>query len=395
MNKKIKILFYPITLLGIIIMMIYFTFWNIFWAMLFQNQSKTSFSEASVKNTGELSTAYFAGGCFWCMEWIFEAQEGVSAAISGYMWGSDETANYKDVSSGKTWHREWVKIEYYPEIISYETLVELYWTQIDPTDPDGQFADRGFHYTTAIYYWDENEKNIAENSKQNLQNSWKFEKEIVTKILPAWEFYPAEEYHQDYYKKSAFRYNLYKKWSGREDFIDKNWKDELQDLTLTLSSKEREQATKSPWEILEATYSDSALRKRLTPLQYKVTQEGGTERAFDNEYWDNKRDGIYVDIIDGTPLFSSEDKYDSGTGWPSFVKPISPEVVTKHEDRKLFSVRTEIKSASSSAHLGHVFPDGPKERGWLRYCMNSAALRFIPLEDLEAEGYGEYVEMFE
>jgi len=326
--------------------------------------------------TWETKTAYFAGWCFWCMEWIFESQNWVSAAISWYIGWSEDAANYKEVSSWVTQHREGVRVLYNPNIVSYETLVELFWTQIDPVDAGGQFADRGFQYTTAIYYNDEKEKNIAESSKQALIDSWKFDKEIATKILQATEFFDAEEYHQDYYKKSALRYNLYKKWSGRAGFIDENWKDRIA-------------------EINEQTYSDEALKKRLTPLQYKVTQEERTEPAFKNEYWDNKEPWIYVDIIDGTPLYSSHDKFDSGTGWPSFTKSLGIELVTEHIDTRFFMTRTEVRSASSDAHLWHVFNDAPAELWGIRHCINSAALRFIPVADLEWEGLWEYVEMFE
>lgn len=362
-----------IRILGFCIFLVICSMWLIHFLYKIDVTTNTPYVDNQRKNA---QTAYFAGGCFWCMEGIFESQEWVYEAISGYIWGSWETATYKQVSTGTTGHREWVKIRYNPEIISYAKLIELFWTQIDPTDPDGQFADKGFQYTTAIYYTNESEKETAENSKRGLENSGKFETAIVTKILPLQEFYEAEDYHQDYYKKSSTRYKLYKKWSGREGFIEKNWKDRIAELN-------------------EQTYSEAAIKKRLTALQYKVTQKWGTERAFDNAYWDNKEPWIYVDIIDGTPLYSSLDKYKSGTGWPSFTKPISPEVVTEHEDKKLFVTRTEIKSASSNSHLGHVFNDWPADKGWLRYCMNSAALRFIPLEDLEKEGYWEYVEMFE
>lgn len=352
--------------------------WITFWAMVFGMGWVFHKNETPEKPavTGDTVEAYFAGGCFWCMEWIFEWQHGVKQAVSGYIWGTADTAKYGEVSTGATGHREGVRVVYDPEVISYEKLVELFWTQIDPTDAGGQFADRGFHYTTAIYYSNEEEKSIAEASKKTLADSGKFDEEIATLILPAAAFYDAEEYHQDYYKKSSLRYNLYKKGSGRAGFIDENWKDRIAQLN-------------------EQTYSDAALRERLTPLQYKVTQQGGTERAFNNEYWDNKEAGIYVDIIDGTPLYSSLDKYVSGTGWPSFTKPISPEVVTEHEDKKLFVTRTEIKSASSNAHLGHVFTDGPADKGGLRYCMNSASMRFIPVDELESEGYEKYLEMFE
>lgn len=339
--------------------------------MIFWNTSSgKSISQATTSN------AYFAGGCFWCMEGIFEAQDGVLEAVSWYIGGTQETANYKDVSTGTTAHREAVKVVYNPEIISYKTLVELYWTQIDPTNPDGQFADTWHQYTTAIYYSTLEEKDIAEASKQQLEQSWKFEKPVVTLLEPYVSFYPAESYHQDYYKKSSFRYNLYKRWSGRQDFIETNWKDRILELT-------------------EQTYSDEELRKRLTPLQYKVTQEAGTEKPFENEYWDNKEAGIYVDVIDGTPLYSSLDKFDSGTGWPSFTKSISEEVIKTQDDTKFFMQRTEAISASSDAHLGHIFPDGPQELGGIRHCINSAALRFIPLDEMQDQWYGEYLDLFQ
>lgn len=351
-----------------------FTAFTMMWNTQNLNTVKNS-SQISEKQYISSKQAVFAWGCFWCMEGIFEAQDGVYEAISGYIWGSAESASYREVSSWTTEHREAVQVLYNPEIISYETLVELYWTQIDPTDDGGQFADRWFHYTTAIYFADDIEKSIVETSKQNLESSWKFEKSIVTLILPISEFFPAESYHQDYYKKSSFRYNLYKRGSGREGFIEDNWRDRIAELS-------------------EATYSEEVLREKLTPLQYSVTQEWATERAFQNEYWNNKEAWIYVDIIDGTPLYSSLDKFDSGTGWPSFTRAISEEVIETREDRKFFMTRTEAVSASSNAHLGHIFPDAPAELWGIRHCINSASLRFIPLEKLEEEWYGEYRELF-
>ncbi len=343
-------------------------------AMIFWNNNTTE--KAKNEATVKTENAYFAGGCFWCLEGIFEAQGGVVEARLWYMWGNAEDANYHSVASGQTDHREAVRVIYDPSQIDYTRLVELFWTQIDPTDPGGQFADRWFQYTTAIYYNNKQEQKSAEKSKQTLDDSNKFEQPIATKILPATEFFEAEAYHQDYYKKSALRYKIYSKASGREWFIEENWTQRIGELN-------------------EQTYWDSALRKRLTPLQYHVTQEDGTERAFDNEYWDNKDAWIYVDIIDGTPLYSSIDKYDSGTGWPSFSKAIEPSHVSEHEDTKLFMTRIEARSASSDAHLGHIFPDGPKEDGGMRHCINSASLRFIPVEDLSEEGYEEYLELFE
>lgn len=325
--------------------------------------------------TGSTQSAYFAGGCFWCMEGIFESQEGVVETIVGYIGGPQETATYAGSSAPDTLHREWVQVIYNPKQISYEQLVELFWTQIDPTDPGWQFADRGFQYTTAIFYDGETEKQIAESSKQSLQSSGKFEKDIATVITPVVPFYIAESYHQDYYKKSATRYKAYARLSGRKGFIEDNWQERIVELTQEL-------------------YSTESLQERLTPLQYYVTQQDGTEPPFRNKYWDNKEPGIYVDVIDGTPLYSSLDKFDSGTGWPSFSKTIDEGVVVEHKDNKLFIPRIEVRSTSSDAHLGHIFNDAPRELGGIRHCINSAALRFVPVDDLEEEGYGEYMKLF-
>ncbi|SHN18736.1 peptide-methionine (S)-S-oxide reductase MsrA [Gracilibacillus kekensis] len=315
-----------------------------------------------------LETAIFAGGCFWCMVEPFDQQPGIEQVVSGYTGGDKPNPTYEEVCTNTTGHREAVEITYNPNVFPYKKLLDLFWQQIDPTDPGGQFHDRGESYKTAIYYTTEQQKHLAETSKQQLEESGKFNKPIVTDILPAKTFYEAEEKHQDYYKKQRFHYQMYKKGSGRADFIKKNW---------------------------SKSFTKEDLKEKLTPIQYHVTQENGTERPFDNEYWNNQKEGVYVDIISGEPLFTTKDQYDAGCGWPSFTKPLNRNAIEENMDTSHGMRRIEVRSEDSDSHLGHVFDDGPVDKGGMRYCINSAALRFISKDKLTEEGLDHYLSLFE
>ncbi len=344
------------------------------------SQSVSASRSVTLQGPGEgEQVATFAGGCFWCMEPPFEGLHGVRSVVSGYTGGPEKNPTYKQVSMGRTGHTEAVQIVFRPDAISYDKLLDIFWRSMDPTDAGGQFADRGSQYRPGIFVHDESQRKAAEASRKALAASGRFEKPIVVEITDFEAFYPAEDYHQDYYRTNTDHYKRYRKGSGREGFLKKVWGDDQASFEGGLKRYRKP--------------SDEVLRETLTDIQYNVTQQDGTERAFRNPLWDNKRAGIYVDIVSGEPLFSSVDKFDSGTGWPSFVQPLVAENVVEVIDTKFGMTRTEVRSKHGDSHLGHVFNDGPRDRGGLRYCINSASLRFIPTDDLAKEGYGEFAAM--
>ena len=310
-----------------------------------------------------LKEIYLAGGCFWGLEAYMSRIYGVYEVTSGYANGKTENPKYEDLIYNDSGHAETVHVRYDPSKVTLKTLLDYYFKVIDPTSVNKQGNDSGDQYRTGIYY--ENEADLSTIQKKMDEVAEKFSKPIVVEVTPLTQYYMAEEYHQDYLEKNPNGYC----------HIDINL---VKDI-----------------EIDPANYpkpSEEVLREKLTNAQYSVTQENNTEHAFSNEYWDNYKVGLYVDVATGEPLFSSKDKYDSGCGWPSFTQPIIPEVVTYDDDTTYNMVRTEVRSRSGDSHLGHVFEDGPKEAGGRRYCINSASIKFIPLTEMDERGYGYLIE---
>ncbi|HIG74057.1 MAG TPA: peptide-methionine (R)-S-oxide reductase MsrB [Bacteroidetes bacterium] len=331
----------------------------------------------------DADTLILAAGCFWCAETAFEGVEGVAKVTSGFAGGTVANPSYDQVTAGGTGHYEVIEVVYDPEQVELETLLDVFWRNVDPLDGGGQFCDRGDSYRSALFVT-EAQRPAAEASLREVGE--RFDAIIQTKVLDAAPFYPAEDYHQDFWLKDPDRYYSYRIGCGRDARLAELWGPKG-------SASAEDPELVEEWASRFERPSDSELKEQLSGMQYRVTQEDGTEPPFVNAYDDNKEAGIYVDVVSGEPLFSSLDKYDSGTGWPSFTRPLEPSLIVTRPDPGLLGDRTEVRSRVADSHLGHVFPDGPAPTG-LRYCMNSAAMRFIPVAELEAEGYGEYAALF-
>lgn len=312
-----------------------------------------------------LREIYFAGGCFWGVEEYFSRIPGVVGTESGYANGHVANPGYREVCEGKTGHAETVRVSYDPKQVDLKTLVEGFFSIIDPVSVNRQGNDVGSQYRTGIYYRPGTDLEIINGVMDIVER--RYEKPLAVELEPLTVFYPAEEYHQGYLKKNPGGY-----------------------CHINFDTLKELPASQKPALDLSRFVKPSPeeLKERLTPEEYHVTQESGTERAFSGRYWDNHQPGLYVDVVTGEPLFVSSDKFDSGCGWPSFTKPIDPKGIRELKDRSLGMVRTEVRSRAGDSHLGHVFEDGPGDRGGLRYCINSAALRFVPYDRMDEEGYG-------
>ena len=328
-----------------------------------------------------LKDIYLAGGCFWGVEAFMARIPGVADVTVGYANGTTENPAYQDVCGGNTGHAETVHVAYDPSQVSLQKLLTAFFTIIDPASKNRQGNDIGSQYRTGVYYT--NPEDRAEAEKVFALEQTQYKKPIAVELKPLSNYYLAEEYHQDYLEKNPNGY-CHVNFEKLEEVAA----EASGDVSAFVKNDLRVDGSKY------ALPPKQELKKKLTDLQYRVTQKAATEPPFENAYYDNELPGIYVDVVTGEPLFSSLDKYDSGCGWPSFTKPIDPAVIRGDTDTSLGMLREEVRSRVGDSHLGHVFEDGPKDKGGLRYCINSAALRFIPVHELKKEGYGEYGVLF-
>ncbi len=317
----------------------------------------------------DLKTIYLAGGCFWGVEEYMTRIAGVYDATSGYANGKTENPSYEDVLHNNTGHAETVKVLYDPGQVSLEELLSAFFKVVDPTTLNQQGNDIGTQYRSGVYFESAEDESVIQAHVEGLKAE--YTQPIVVEVLPLQNFYLAEDYHQDYLQKNPNGYCHINLDASRYDDT----------------------------EIVDGKHypvpESEDMRSFLTELEYDVTQNGATEYSFSHPYNDNKELGIYVDIVTGEPLFLSTDKYDSGSGWPSFTKPIAPEVIAEHPDNSAGMIRTEVKSRTGDSHLGHVFDDGPADEGGLRYCINGSSLRFVPYENMTEEGYGYLMHLLE
>jgi len=333
--------------------------------------SNSSLSSAQPEpESAELELATFGSGCFWCTEAVFDELRGVHSATSGYSGGKKENPTYEDISTGFTGHAEVVQVEFDPQQITFAELLEVFWQTHDPTTLNRQGADSGTQYRSVVFYHSDEQRELAEQYREKLDKSGAFSNPIVTEVSPFTKFYPAESSHQQYFERNARQPYCQAVIQPKLDKFRKAFADKLAEPAPAVGDLG---ANALP---ADTDWSKVDWKRRLTPEQYHVAREEGTEPPFANAYWDNKQAGVYHCVCCGLPLFDSSAKYKSGTGWPSFFQPTDKKNISEIEDRKLFSVRTEIRCSRCEAHLGHVFDDGPQPTGF-RYCMNSAAMNFV------------------